>query len=395
MKLLLYSHFFPPNVGGTETIVLALARGLAGYQLAGNRNAFDVTAVTETPAGDYSDAGLPFRVVCRPSIFQLRRLIHAADLVHIAGAALAPMLLGLWLNKPVIVEHHGYQAICPTGMLLKLPELSVCPGYFRQRKYAKCLQCLSQESGWLRAWPRLLWQFPRFSLARRVAGNIAVSHHEEQRIDLPLTSVIYHGIATAPPADNAQAPVPSPSSQQVHFAFLGRLVAGKGALILAAAAKILREQRRDFFISIIGDGPERPRVEQAIQAAELRDYVRVLGFLRGEELTSALAPIHAIVMPSIWEETAGLSAIENMLRGRVVIASAIGGLQEMTGDAALLAEPGNPVSLAEAMSKVIQNPALLASYGQKARDRATQLFQLRSMVEAHARLYEKVLTRTA
>jgi glycosyltransferase involved in cell wall biosynthesis len=84
-----------------------------------------------------------------------------------------------------------------------------------------------------------------------------------------------------------------------------------------------------------------------------------------------------------------------MLRGRVVIASAIGGLQEMTGDAALLAEPGNPVSLAEAMSKVIQNPALLASYGQKARDRATQLFQLRSMVEAHARLYEKVLTRTA
>jgi hypothetical protein len=38
MKLLLYSHFFPPNVGGTETIVLALARGLAGYQLAGNRN---------------------------------------------------------------------------------------------------------------------------------------------------------------------------------------------------------------------------------------------------------------------------------------------------------------------------------------------------------------------
>lgn len=95
-------------------------------------------------------------------------------------------------------------------------------------------------------------------------------------------------------------------------------------------------------------------------------------------------------MPSIWEETAGLSAIENMFKGRVVIASAIGGLQEMTGDAALLAEPGNPVSLAEAMSKVIQNPMLLASYGQKAIERAARLFELRSMVEAHARLYEKV-----
>ena len=393
MKLLFYSHFFPPSVGGTETIVLALARGVAGYAPAGIHNAFDVTVVTKTPKGSYPDADLPFRVVRRPSIFQLRKLIDTADVVHVAGAALPPMFWGLWLKKPVIVEHHGYQAICPTGMLLKLPELSVCPGYFRQRKYAKCLQCLAQESGWLRAWARLSWQFPRLWLTRRVTANIAISHHEEQRIDLPLTSVIYHGIAAPPLADNASPTVPSPS-QKIHFAFLGRLVAEKGAPILVAAAKILRDQRRDFLLSIIGDGPERPRVEQAIQAAGLHDFVRILGFLRGEELTRALAPVHVIVMPSIWEETAGLSAIENMVNGRVVIASAIGGLQEMTGDAALLAEPGNPASLAEAMSKVIEMPALLASYGQKARERATQLFQLQNMVEAHIRLYEKLTPKS-
>jgi glycosyltransferase involved in cell wall biosynthesis len=64
-------------------------------------------------------------------------------------------------------------------------------------------------------------------------------------------------------------------------------------------------------------------------------------------------------MPSIWEETAGLSAIENMMRGRVVIAPAIGGLQEMTEDAALLPQPGNSASLAEAMSKLIENPRCL------------------------------------
>jgi glycosyltransferase involved in cell wall biosynthesis len=265
----------------------ALARGLAGYAPAGSRNAFDVTVVTETPAGNYPDADLSFRVVRRPSIFQLRKLIDTADVVHVAGAALPPMFWGLWLNKPVIVEHHGYHAICPTGMLLKLPELPVCPGYFRQRKYAKGLQCLAQESGWLRAWARLLWHFPRLWLTRRVAANIAISHHEEQRIDLPLTSVIYHGIAAPPPADNASPTVPSPS-QKTHFAFLGRLVAEKGALILVAAANTLRAQRRDFFLSIIGDGPERPRVEQAIQSAKLQDYVRVLGVLRGDELARAL-----------------------------------------------------------------------------------------------------------
>jgi glycogen synthase len=393
MKLLLYSHFFPPSVGGIETIVLALARGLTQYPVAGARSPFDVTVVAETPMGTYPDANLPFRIVRRPGIVQLRKLIATSDVVHVAGAALVPMFWGLWLKKPVIVEHHGYQAICPTGMLLKLPEFSVCPGYFRQQKYAKCLRCLAQESGWLRAWTRLWLQFPRFWLTRRVAANIAVSHYEEQRIELPLTSVIYHGIA-APTGDNASPPLPSPS-QKIHFVFLGRLVAEKGAHILVAAAKILAEQGRDFSLSIIGDGPERARLGQAIQAAKLQDYVRMFGFLRGEELARALAAIQVMVMPSIWEETAGLSAIENMMRGRAVIASAIGGLQEMTGDSAILAEPGNPASLAESMAKLIEDPALLASYGQKARERATHLFQLRTMVEAHAQLYEKVVSRNS
>jgi hypothetical protein len=133
---------------GTETIVLALARGLAGYSSAGSHNAFEVTVVTQTPSGNYADADLPFRVVRRPGIFQLRKLISDSDVVPVAGTALAPMLWGLWLNKPVIVEHHGHQAICPTGMLLKLPELSVSTAYFRQQQYGNvCGASLRRAAG--------------------------------------------------------------------------------------------------------------------------------------------------------------------------------------------------------------------------------------------------------
>jgi glycosyltransferase involved in cell wall biosynthesis len=390
MKLLLYSRHFPPSVGGVENIVMALARGLAESAPIESGKAFDVTLVTETPAGGYPDADLPFRVVRRPGTLQLRRLIREADVIHLAGPALLPMFWGFWLKKPVILEHHGYQAICPTGMLLKLPELSTCPGYFRQRNYGQCLGCLAQESGWLRAVARLLKQFPRFALARRVAQNIAVSQHVEKRIDLPVTSIIYHGIAAQLAAENGPIPLSSQSGE-IHFAFVGRLVVEKGAHILVAAAKILRDQGHSFLLSIAGDGPERARLELAIQTEGLQDSVRILGFLRGQELVRALAPVQVIVMPSIWEETAGLSAMENMLQGRLVIASAIGGLQEMIGEAAILAEPGNAASLAECMSKVIRNPSLIASYGRKGRERAAQLFQLRSMIDAHARLYVKVL----
>lgn len=389
MKLLLYSRFFFPSVGGVKTAVLSLTKGLVELPSPSGSPRIEITLVTNTPAGDCSDADLPFRVIRRPGIFQLRKLIREADVVHLAGPTLAPMLWGLLLKKPAIVEHHGYQAICPTGMLLKLPELSICPGYLRRGNYDKCPRCLAQESGWLRACTRLLLQFRRFWLTQRVPQNVAITYHVKRRIDLPVTSVIFYGTAPAPAGDDAPLFVATPSGK-VHFALVGRLVVEKGAHNVVAAAKILRDQGHQFLLSIIGDGPERSRLEVAMQAAGLQDSVRFLGFLRDQELVRALVPVQVIVMPSICEETAGLSAMENMLRGRLVIASAIGGLQEMVGEAALLAEPGSAASLAECMSEVIKNPALIVSYGQKGRDRAAELFQLRTMIDGHAKRYEKV-----
>jgi hypothetical protein len=60
MKLLLYSHSFAPNVGGVETIVMSLARGLADTRTMNNQPQFDITVVTETPAGNFDDRSLPF-----------------------------------------------------------------------------------------------------------------------------------------------------------------------------------------------------------------------------------------------------------------------------------------------------------------------------------------------
>ncbi len=75
MKLLLYTHFFAPSVGGVETIVLSLARGLAELRTVDNRPRFELTVVAKTPAGDFDDGSLPFRVVRNPGCAR----IEAAD----------------------------------------------------------------------------------------------------------------------------------------------------------------------------------------------------------------------------------------------------------------------------------------------------------------------------
>ena len=70
MKLLIYSHFFAPSIGGVETLVLSLARGLAGLGAASGDSEFEITLVTQTHAGKFDDLSLPFRVVRRPSLIQ-------------------------------------------------------------------------------------------------------------------------------------------------------------------------------------------------------------------------------------------------------------------------------------------------------------------------------------
>src|ERR1700741_3924047 len=152
MKLLIYSHYFAPSTGGVENIVMSLAYGLSELRATYGTHEFDITLVTQTPGGESSE--LPFRVVRQPQVSELRRFVREADVVHVAGAAIGPIFLGLFAKKPVVVEHHGFQAICPTVQLVQEPHNPPCPGYFMARRHRECLRCSStpQPFASFRAW---------------------------------------------------------------------------------------------------------------------------------------------------------------------------------------------------------------------------------------------------
>jgi glycosyltransferase involved in cell wall biosynthesis len=165
------------------------------------------------------------------------------------------------------------------------------------------------------------------------------------------------------------------------------LVPEKGIPVLLEAGKILKAEGHDFEIRIIGDGSERPKLEELIRREKLEPCTSIKGFLTGDAFARALEDISVVVMPSTWEETAGLASIEQMMRGRLVIAADIGGLAEVLGDTGLKFAPGNAVSLANCLRSVIEYPALIGSYGEKARSRASQLFQRSKMITEHSRIY--------
>ena len=383
MNLLIYSHYFAPSVGGVESIVQSLAAGIAELRTLNGDREFNVTVVTETPAGSYDDSRFPFRVVRRPGVVRLWQLVRASNVIHVAGPAFLPMLLAWLSRKRFVVEHHGYQATCPNGLFVHQPDRTICPGYFQAGRYGECFQCLRSEfsSGWTAA-KLLALMFPRYWLARSATTNIAITQHVDTRQKLPRTKVVYHGIEDPLPNPDRSMP-----TQKLRIACVGRLVPEKGIPLLLEAAKILKDEGHDFEIRIIGDGSERPKLEELIQREKLESFTSITGFLTGDDFARALQDVSVVVMPSTWEETAGLAAIEQMMRGRLVIAADIGGLAEVLGNTGLKFPPGNAVSLANCLRSVIENPALIGSYGEKARRRALQLFQRSQMLTEHSRIY--------
>jgi glycosyltransferase involved in cell wall biosynthesis len=392
VKVLIYTHGFAPIIGGAEKYVMLLADGLAKRSVTPSTGTIVVTVVTPTPAGKFDDTELAFKVVRQPSFLALTRLVYETDVVHLSGACLLPLMLGSILRKPIVIEHHGYTASCPNGLLFYEPNQSVCPGHFMAGRYGNCLKCVAFKEGRLRSVYLLLWTFLRRWLCQRASINAPITYHVSRRLRLCQSKVIYYGIPTST-GTAAFFEAIRPSKNLLSFAYVGRLVPLKGLPVLVRAAKSLRDQGYLFRLKFLGDGPQRTELQSMVRDFQLEEVVEFTGFVSGDRLYNELRDISAVIMPSIWEETAGLSAIEQMMRGQLVIASDIGGLGEVVGDTGLKCIAGDATSLAESMKRVLDQPDLVERMGSAARVRALSLFRQDNMVDDYLNHYED-LTRS-
>ena len=382
MKLLIYSHYFAPSIGGVETIVMSLARGLAELRAENGESEFEVTLVTQTPRENFDDEALPFPVVRQPGFWKLLRFVRNADVVHIAGPALEPLLLGLLQRKPVVIEHHGFQVICPTGQLLIESRSEPCPGHFMAGHRAECWKC-DPALGWFGSRKLWLLTFVRRFLSKHVAANVMPTKWLGEQLGLPHATTIHHGLVQITPA-----PKTGPESPHLPvIAFQGRLVSTKGARVLLDAAKILSEQGKQFKLVIIGDGPERANLQALARQAPLAGRVRFAGRLAPAELEEELAHASVMVVPSLGGEVFGLVVAENMQRGLPVIASDLGSFAEVMGEGGVTFRTGDIESLAESISSLLKSSSRMDELSILARKRADLAFRDSRMFAEHSYLY--------
>jgi glycosyltransferase involved in cell wall biosynthesis len=388
---MIYSADFWPVVGGVQSVVMTLARGFTTEEQFAR--GMECTVVTETPGGTVPDSDLPFRVVRNPNLLELTRLLWRSDLVHVAGPALRPLFLGFLLRKQVVVEHHGFQSVCPNGLLFHEPTRTACEGHFLAGRHGECWKCNAASGYWrsLRSWA--LTFFRRW-LCRLVAANIAPTTWLQRLLRLPRTSVIPHGVAERPfsPLIFPQEPLrPAPCGSSPKFVFVGRLVSTKGVDLLLHASRQLLDKGLEFRLLIIGDGPERLRLEQLCDELELARRVDFAGLFADENVDSLLGDAIAVVIPSLAGEVFGLVAAENMMRGRAVITPDDGSLAEVVGDTGLKFTAGDANSLAACMEKLARSPEIAIQLGGQARLQSLNKFRAQGMLDVHLALYQEVL----
>ncbi|HYK91721.1 MAG TPA: glycosyltransferase family 4 protein [Acidobacteriota bacterium] len=171
---------------------------------------------------------------------------------------------------------------------------------------------------------------------------------------------------------------------------IGRLVPIKDhATFLEAAARAIMT-RRDMKFAVIGDGELRSSLEARARALRLDEKVYFAGWEKD------LAPIYAdlnLVVLSSRNEGTPVSIIEGSAAGRPVVATCVGGVPDMIQDGwnGLLVPPGDPEALASAMIRVIENPAMAATFAQRSRKKFSEIYSVARLVSDVELLYIRLL----
>jgi len=236
-------------------------------------------------------------------------------------------------------------------------------------------------------------------LLTRFDGTIVAVSHElrdymiDSRFSRDKVRVIHNGIDPGPlPSDvdrrRARRNLGLPSDAFV-VATVARLDPVKDLLTLLDAFAEARRTATWAQLLIVGDGPERARIEERARRHDLAAAVRITGFR--PDVRALLPAADAYVSSSI-SEGISITILEAMAAGVPVIATAVGGTPEILADGSGLLVPSrNAKQLAEAILCLAQDSRRRTALAARGRRRLEISFTIDRMVEDYARAYRRLI----
>lgn len=342
-------------------------------------------------------ASLPARTVwSRESHRELTAVLRERrpDVVHVHNTF--PLLSASVLyacrdaRVPVVATIHNYKLACANGSFFRdgavchdcahsLPVRAVGHGCYRESRAATVPVVLA-TSLHRNAWKSLVSAYIFISAAQRdlLTGTGLA----------PDRVFVKHNL------------IPGRSRPQAErtptVLYAGRLDEAKGARLLMAGWDRYLGQPGEpgLNLVIVGGGP----LEDEVAAwAAARPSVTMTGTVSGDRVAGYMASARAVLLPSTWEETFGLVAVEAMAAGVPPVAAAHGSFPELItpGVDGALFSPGDPDALALAIADVDSNPGRYADYGDQARKTYEERFDPERIMAELVEIYRFAIANPA
>jgi glycosyltransferase involved in cell wall biosynthesis len=385
MRVLMASHGYPPTLSGVTLVVRKLARGLSA-------RGHEVMVVTASERGDPyvdEDDGVQLvRVHARNNPFW-----PEGPIPYIGQNDLEELIADF--NPDVLHSHDaGFLGLQCTrvGRRFGLMVLASC--YYVPRFVSVYLgggiaDEMVESVGWAYSvW--LLNRCDRVIFATEAHRKLYV----EQGLKSP-TTLISNGIDTTHYHGNGQRDTQVEARyalpQGRRLLFVSRLARDKAIDELIEAMPRVRAQYPDAHLMLVGKGPDRERLEGMVAERGLGEAVHFVGFVPEEDLPTLYRAAEVFVMASTCE-VQSLPTLQALATGIPVVAADAVALPEIVHDGVngYLVPPHNVPAFAEAVCRILSDPALARRMGLAGCDIAQQHTDARTID-----LYERLLMETS
>lgn len=299
----------------------------------------------------------------RPSylaLAALRAMGRMPDVVLTRDLAVAHLLLSPGLSRlraPVVYESHGYAPAIAVELARLRPQAAPRP--------AQLARLMSRE--------RRVW--------RRAHGYVTLTRVHQQELEDRFgtrlnAAVIPDGVRLEAHAD---APADPPPDGPPLAVYLGRLHPWTGVDVLIDALPGLPGLHARIVGGLPSEDEERRRIEARARDLGVADRVSIMGWVRPADVGREIARARVLVLPDRRTHIADryaspLKLFEYLAAGRPIVASDLHAAREVLRheENALLVSPDSPEALADAIRRLLDDPALSGHLALRARQDAAE-----------------------
>jgi len=230
------------------------------------------------------------------------------------------------------------------------------------------------------------------------ANGAAVAEHLAKVVRVPSKTigVLTNGVSVAPPRPEIRERIRSSLGWDETVAGIGyvsRMAEHKGHSHLLSALSLARDRGLSFRACLVGDGPERGRLEHEIDRLNLRDSVSLTG-----TVTNVDEYMEAFDIVALFSSREGMANVllEAMAAGKAVIATNIEANAEVLdhGRAGLLLKETTPAAIAGSLQQLVECPEMRSTLGAAARRRAESTYSVEACYERLISHYSEALHKS-